>query len=463
MKASEFERIIIKSLFVDESLRNKVLPELKTDWFFEIDNRLIVSSILDFNAKFGQMPNALEMKRLLADDTVLTAFENCMSIKDEEVQTPFLLQEIEEFVRKKLMYNVANDVNKFVTGTVASPNGSYADAMADAETFTFNTDIGFDFFTDPDRLYEDANIREKIYNSGIKTINDLIGGGFHEKSLNLFMAPTNIGKTLIMCSLAKNFVMEGLNVLYVTFEDPENKIASRIAQNMFDVTQLQYKHMSRDDFNRVYQKTMGLLKNQNKLIIKEFPEGTVNAMQLESLLKELDDKKGFRPDVLVIDYIGCMIPNGRPNPNLNTNSTLQLISMQVRAVAMEYGIPIISGLQANRGGYGVAEIGLNDVADSFASTTKADAIFGVTQPDEYKESSMYCVKLLKTRYGNQRNDTVLLGVDIEKQRIFDVNQVDAKMSSVNIFDSKPSKSNVDDEPYVYEEPSSGSFDEIDFE
>lgn len=264
------------------------------------------------------------------------------------------------------------------------------------------------------------------------------------------------GKTLIMCSLATNLILNGHNVLYVTFEDPENKIASRIAQNMFDVTQAQYKHMSLQDFGKAFSKVKQTLKG-NKLVIKEFPECSTNALMIKSLIKELDEKQNFKPDILFIDYIGCMIPNGRPNPNLNTNTTLMLIASQIRAVGMELGIPVISGAQTNRGGYGTAEISLNDAADSFSSTMKADAIFGITQPEEFKEQGMYLVKLLKTRYGNQRGENVTIGVDIEKQRIFDINSSQYANRTLNIFDSgasnhveKPNKADPEDEPYEYD-------------
>lgn len=472
MKPADFEKIIIKTLFINENVRNKILPMLSTKWFFDIDTKSIVSKVIDFNGKYGQMPNVIEMKRLISDDSLLGVFESAMEIPDEEVGTEFILDEIEEYVRRRLVYNVAETATKYVMGQELQTGDkedteSLADRMSDAETFTFNTDIGFDMFNDPRRLFEDANTKEVIFRSGVKTIDDIIGGGFHEKSLNIFMAPTNIGKTLIMCSLATNFVLAGLNVLYVTFEDPENKIAARCAQNMFNVTQEEYKHMSQDNFVKAFQQVKSRLKN-NRIIIKEYPEGTVNAMKLNSLVKELKDKQNWKPDVVLIDYIGCMIPNGRPNPALNTNTTLQLISLQTRALAMVHGFPIISGMQANRGGNGVSEISLTDVADSFASTTKADAIFGVTQTDEYKQQRVYCVKLLKTRYGGgHRNDVFLVGVDTEKQRIFDVDNQQVRQEAVNIFTSDQAAKSLassqpdDDAPYAF--GSEESFNEIDYD
>jgi replicative DNA helicase len=439
MKAAEFERIIIKALYVNKEVRSKVLPYLDNKWFFDVDNKIIVDKILKFTSSFNTMPTVIETKRMIDDDQTCGVFDLIMAIKDEDVMTEYILSEIEEFVKRKLIYRACEGGMKYVT-TGEKINGSIADEMAEAEAFTFNANLGFDFFNDPDRLYEDANTKERLWNTGVKAINDILVGGIHEKSLNLFMAPTNIGKTLIMCSLATNMIMNGNSVLYLTFEDPENKIAARIAQNMFSVTQQEFKTMSRENFYKAFSGITNKIKS--RLMIREMPEYSVNALHVNAYLKDLKEKKQFVPDVVFIDYIGCMIPNGKPNANLNTNTTLQLVAAQTRALAQVHGFPIISGLQANRGGNGIAELSLSDVADSFASTMKADAIFGVTQPDEFQQQNVYCMKLLKTRYGGKnRGATFLVGVDTEKQRIYDVAQDKVANDTVNIFDSQPISKN----------------------
>ena len=246
-----------------------------------------------------------------------------------------------------------------------------------------------------------------------------------------------------MSSLSTNLVLNGYKVLYITFEDSENKIAARIAQNMFNLSQTQFKSMSMHDFGKVFE-TFKKKCNGNNLIIKEYPEGSINAMNIKSLLKDLMDKKKFKPDVVFIDYIGCMIPNGRINPNINT--ILLQVAQQVRSVAQEWSIPIVSAAQTNRGGYNAAEVGLNDIADSFGVNTKADAIIGVTQTPEIKEQGMYSVQLLKTRFGNNKGQVSMIGVDIEKQRIFDLNQANIKQSSMNVFETtKKSSDDVADD------------------
>ena len=435
MTTQEFEKVIIKALYANQSICSKVLPELTDKWFSEYDTKQIVNKIIEFNTKYSNLPNAIELKRMITDEKTLKVFDDVLAIDDNQVNTPYLMGEIEEFVRKKLLLNQATKIQQYANGGVQKE--SFTDNIADAEAFTFDDNIGFDFFTEAQRLYEDANTKEVIFKSGLKTLDDLIGGGFHEKSLSLIMSSTNVGKTLIMCALTTNFVLHGYRVLYVTFEDSENKIATRIAQNMFDITQSQYKVMSRDDFAKAFTKAKSIAGG-DKLIIKEYPEGTVNALQIEALIKDLKDKKKFVPDVLVVDYIGCMIPNGKPNPNLNSNSLLTLAAQQIRALGMKYGFPVISASQTNRGGYNTAEISLSDAADSFGQNMKADAVFAVTQTPEMKDQGMYQVQLLKTRYGNQRGQLVTSGVDVEKQRIYDLNNsASVAARTQNIVDTNP--------------------------
>ncbi len=435
MTTQEFEKVIIKALYANQSICSKVLPELTDKWFSEYDTKQIVNKIIEFNTKYSNLPNAIELKRMITDEKTLKVFDDVLAIDDNQVNTPYLMGEIEEFVRKKLLLNQATKIQQYANGGVQKE--SFTDNIADAEAFTFDDNIGFDFFSEAQRLYEDANTKEVIFKSGLKTLDDLIGGGFHEKSLSLIMSSTNVGKTLIMCALTTNFVLHGYRVLYVTFEDSENKIATRIAQNMFDITQSQYKVMSRDDFAKAFTKAKSIAGG-DKLIIKEYPEGTVNALQIEALIKDLKDKKKFVPDVLVVDYIGCMIPNGKPNPNLNSNSLLTLAAQQIRALGMKYGFPVISASQTNRGGYNTAEISLSDAADSFGQNMKADAVFAVTQTPEMKDQGMYQVQLLKTRYGNQRGQLVTIGVDVEKQRIYDLNNsASVAARTQNIVDTNP--------------------------
>lgn len=420
--AEDFEKIIVKSLFVNTAVRDKVIPLLDPKWFKNnISLAKIANKIIEFNEQFEAMPSPVEMRRVLRDESLVKSFDECMAITDSEVMSEYLIGEIEEFVRQKKMYNVATGIMDYLKTpdeNKAKLQKDFADEIIDAESFSFDTSIGFDFINELDRIYDEVIKNEKLVTSGLKTIDELLHGGFHEKSLSLILAPTNVGKTLMMCSLAANMVRAGFNVLYVTFEDSELKIGARIAQNVFDVSQDQLKAMSREE----YERARDMLKNtvKSSLFVKEYPESAINALTLKNFIKELKDKQKFVPDIMFVDYIGCMIPNGKENANLNTNSILLKVAAQVRAISMEYGFPIVSGSQVNRGGFDLAEVNLNDAADSFGQTMKADAIFAVTQTPELKEQNYYNIKLAKTRFGNNKGTSCCIRVDIDKQRISDL-------------------------------------------
>lgn len=321
---------------------------------------------------------------------------------------------------------------------------SFAEQVTDAEAYSFDDSIGFSYMDEPERIYEEVIKNEKVVGTGLKSLDDLLKGGFHEKSITLLLSPTNVGKTLWMCSLSANALLAGYNVLYITFEDSENKIGQRITQNLFNLSRDELKSMSREDYRKCWQAHKNTIKSN--LYIKEFPEMATNALTINAFIKELKERKGFIPDIVFVDYIGCMIPNGRENPNINSNTRLLTVASQVRAISMVHGFPIISGAQVNRGGYDSANIGLNDAADSFGQTMKADAILAITQSKEYLDNGYYDVEIAKTRFGNNKGEHKTIKVDINKQRISDIDNytsVDASsLTNVVLSGAKTAMTNA---------------------
>ena len=285
---------------------------------------------------------------------------------------------------------------------------------------------------EPERIYEEVIKNEKVIGTGVKALDDLLKGGFHEKSLTLLLAPTNVGKTLMMCSLSANMLLAGYKVLYITFEDSENKIGQRVTQNLFDLNRDELKAMSREDYHKCWDAHRNLIK-QN-LYIKEFPEMATNALNIKAYLKELKERKRFIPDIVFVDYIGCMIPNGRENPNINSNTRLLTIAAQVRSISMTEGYPFVSGAQVNRGGYSSDHVSLSDAADSFGQTMKADAILAITQPEDYLEGGFYDVEVAKTRFGNNKHEHKTIVVNIDKQRITDIENYQSENASASLQD-----------------------------
>lgn len=417
----EFEKVIIKALFTNDLVRDKVVPLMDVQWFRGNNEMIeIVEAIQDFIEKYETMPIPLELRRLLKNENTVKYFNDGVNLPDEVI-TEFILDEIQDFVKGKLKYNIAQDIVK----SIQFPNDktidtAFADRMVDAEGFNFDDSIGLDYLEEMDRIYDEAIKNEVLVRTGLSSFDDMLKGGFHEKSLSLILSPTNVGKTLIMCSLATNMLRMGKKVLYVTFEDSELKIGARITQNLCDVSQDQLRLMSKEDYIKCKNKFKAALTGG--LIIKEYPEGEIKPLQLKSLLKELKEKKKFVPDVMFVDYIGCMMPNGKDNPNLNTNTILQRVAAQVRAISMDDNIriPIISAEQTNRDGLDKASISMNQAADSFGQNQKADFVVGVTQTPEMKEQELYSMEVKKTRFGNNKNMVSTVRVDIGKQRILDL-------------------------------------------
>lgn len=300
---------------------------------------------------------------------------------------------------------------------------------------------------DIDEMYDTIIENERIFPTTLRTLDLLLGGGLHEKSIVMFLAETNLGKTLTLCSLTAGLISAGFDVLYVTFEDPEKKIAKRILQNILNTNQKDLKSLTKDQFKKFFTESTKNIKK--RLIIKEYPEYTCNAITINTLLKNLEEKKKFKPQVIIIDYIGCMVPNVKNN-NMNTNSTLQHITGEVRAIGMSKGVSIVSVAQTNRGANGTSDLRLDDSADSYGQNFKADAVIGITQPPECIEACRYLFKLIKTRFdGEMKGQRRYVGVDIAKQRLFDV-MTDSDLHTSITFGNNNVSSNINknDEPAV---------------
>ena len=421
----QFPHLILKAIYSNSNVRNRVIPYLSADWFRENQNiSSIVSKILDYMEKFGQFPSVIESRMMLrTDQGMLEEFDAAIAIPDDEANTEFMLQDIQEFIRKKLLYEATVKIQESLfsnTEPDQQEEGSFAQMVADAEAFTFDTDIGFDLVEDLDEVYEEMIQAVSIIPSGIKEIDTLLNGGVPDKVMIGIMAPTNVGKTLIMSALASNMLTQGHDILYLTFEDSKTKIATRMMQNLCDISQEQLRMLNKNSFVALKNKIKSL--SQTHLKIVEMEEAAVNTMRVRTLLKDLKEKKKFEPDVIFLDYVGCMIPNGRPNPNLNTNTILQKVVAEWRgSICMKLGIPTVTGFQVNRGGADSASVGLTDIADSFGSTTKVDAMFATTQDQTMMENGMYKLKVVKTRLKNNKGTEVMIGVCIDKQQIYDLN------------------------------------------
>lgn len=415
MEHTFFENVIIKFLFTNFEIRDKIFPFLSPKIFDNKSNIDIIKKYIQYYQKFGTFPTISEMKLEIDNDDV---FNHLISIKDldiSEFNHDFLLSEIEDFFKKKLILSVITDTAETLTKNELDKASNSPDKLREAFAFSFDTKIGLDVFNELDRIYNELHNKDKIISTGILALDRFIKGGVHEKSLTLFLAESNLGKSLIMCSLATNMLLQNKNVLYISLEMSELKIAERILANIFDIDINEISEIEKSFFMELFNNCK---KNiNNNLIIKEFPTRSVSTNHIRNLLKELKIKKNFIPDVIFIDYLGIML-SCTSNRNDNTYVEVKRISEEVRGLAVELGIPIISSIQTNRSGFGSVELDLTDTADSIGVVATADIIVGVTQPDEFRNLNKFVWIILKNRYGlNKKKMTVL--VDYFKMRISD--------------------------------------------
>jgi len=416
MTPIEFEGLLIKLLFANVKAREKIMPFLSPEIFDDSKHIAITKSLNVFAEKYNKFPTLAEMKIHISESSVYEKLADIVAIDMSQYENEmFLLQNIEEFFREKLVMNHATDTASYVRDGEMDKVSNMPDLLREALSFSFNTEIGLDLLDSGERLYSHFHDRDKVVPTGLPCFDKIIGGGFHEKSISLFLAETNLGKSLIMASLAVNALMQNKNVLYVTCEMSEDKISERMVANLFDIEMDMLRTITKDRFIGKFESMKKLLND--RLFVKEYPPRTISMSHIRNLIRELRNKKKFIPDIIFIDYMGILLPiNMRKSDN--TYVEQKRISEEGRALAVEMGLPIVSAVQTNRKGFGDAEIDLTDIADSIGTAATADIVIGVTQSEDYRAVGKFAWQILKNRYGlNKKKATV--NVDYFKMRVYD--------------------------------------------
>lgn len=422
-----YESLVIRLLLIDEDARERLVPFILPKLFTSGEHQEIVEKFLDFYNKWEDLPSVSEFKLFVKNNELTDEINRCIMLDTSEYNDDFIKDELESWFREKLLWNNITDAADILKSGEIERAGHLSEEIGNSLSFSFDTNIGFDPFDNFDDFY--GAIHEEngeVVSTGLKTIDDMIGGGVHEKAIHLFFAATNVGKTLIQTALSTNFLLKGKNVLYVTFEESEKRISLRFISNLIDVSMNEMKLMRKERLREKYDDAKKLV--DRRLVIKEYPEGTTSAAHIKQLIKDLKARKNFEVEVLVVDYIGCMVPNGGIGKNANTNEIFKTITGQTRALGMEFGIPVISAMQSNRGGINSSDLELTDAADSIGQTFKADAVFGMTQSDEQKKAGLYSLSLLKSRFGPNRIKKYI-GVNYDKMRVEDIANPDGDNES----------------------------------
>lgn len=423
-----YEKLIIRSLFTRDAVRGKLMSHLDPRVFSTDENKLVLTVIKDFYEEHKDFPTISDLGLIVPTETYSQVKKIILADLGNFTDS-LLMNEMEKFMREKL-YSMS-----VIDAYAASESGDYDqmilanEKMQDALVFSFEMNVGLSFRVSEERLYNAHHDNEYFISTGIQSLDDMMGGGFPSKAITLFQAGTNVGKTLIQCACGTNILRDNKNVLYISMEEDEDILSKRFQGNLFDIEMDDIKFLTRQKFHEVFKRSIKGF--ESNLEIVSWESGKKKASDIRILLKEYKIKFGFEPDIVFVDYIGCMLPS-RLSKTVDGNAELAMITDEVRNIGVEFNIPMVSGLQLNRGGMDSTDPSLSDTAASIASTFKADFIFGVTVPPgqaEVFKDGIYSFKNLKSRSSNKMaTPKALVGVTPAKMRIYELDLTKQDMS-----------------------------------
>ena len=420
----------------------RVLPFIKPEYFEGVYQQLF-RQVAKFVAKYNKLPTAETFKIELDDNNNMSDehYRHAVEIipeifKKEEVDETWLYNKTEKWCQDRALFNAIMESISVIDGKHQKlTKDALPDLLQKALAVTFDTNIGHDYLENILERYEFYHSQEEKIPFDIEKLNEITKGGLSNKSLNIALAGTGVGKSLFMCHLAASALSLGKNVLYITMEMSEERIAERIDANLLDIPIDQIEHMTQEMFtnavNRLKTKTNG------KLIVKEYPTGSANANHFRALLNELKLKKGFIPDIIMIDYLNiCASSRMKMGGSVNSYAYIKAIAEELRGLAVEFDLPIVSATQTTRTGYSSSDPGLEDTSESFGLPATADLMFALVSNEELEAQGQIMVKQLKNRYNDpNKNKRFVVGIDRSKMRLYDVDNTDAGLvDDTPVFD-----------------------------
>jgi replicative DNA helicase len=437
----KLEQTILKNLIYNDEYLRKVLPFLKGEYFTDRTERLIFNEILAFTNTYNSTPSieaielAVKEKRNLSNDEVElseTYLKEIVSIKDQESKLQWLVDKTESFVQEKAIYNAVLGSISILDGKdKTQEKGAIPKILSDALAVSFDNSVGHDYLENSDERYEFYHRKEERIPFDLEYFNKITKGGLPAKTLNIALAGTGVGKSLFMCHVAAGCMSQGKNVLYITMEMAEERIAERIDANLLDTTVDSLVELPKEMFDRKIARLRE--KTTGKLIIKEYPTASASSIHFRTLLNELNLKKSFVPDIIFIDYLNiCCSARIKASANVNSYTYVKAIAEELRGLAVEFGVPIVSATQTTRSGFGSSDPGLEDTSESFGLPATADLMFALISSEELESVGQIMVKQLKNRYNDPTYfKRFTLGIDRSKMKLFDI----AQSEQENIVDS----------------------------
>jgi replicative DNA helicase len=448
------ELTILRNLVYNEDYSRKVIPFIQPEYFEQRSERVVFEEIVQFIIKYNSaitkeaLGIEIENRTDLTETDVKDIREICTSLNDSVAEKQWLLDTTEKWCRDRAIYLALMESIHIADGNDGNKNrDAIPGILSDALAVSFDNNIGHDYLQNYEERYEFYHRKEDKIEFDLEYFNKITKGGLPNKTLNIALAGTGVGKSLFMCHVASSALLQSRNVLYITLEMAEERIAERIDANLLNVPIQQLVDLPRSTFeNKV---TSLSKKTQGTLIIKEYPTASAHSGHFKALLNELALKKSFRPDIIFIDYLNiCASSRHKPNGSANSYSYIKSIAEELRGLAVEFRVPIVSATQTTRSGYGNSDVELTDTSESFGLPATADLMFALISTEELEGLGQIMVKQLKNRYNDPTVfKRFVVGIDRAKMRLYDVEQSAQKdildsgqESGYNDEDQKPKKS-----------------------
>ena len=442
------EFLILRNLLYNESYVRKVIPFIKSEYFENYNQKIVFEEILSFVQEYNEPATKevlcieIEKRTDINEQTFKEIIEIISCLENVPVEMNWLIDTTEKWCRDRAIYLALIESIHIADGGDEKKNrDSIPSILSDALAVSFDNHVGHDYLQDYEQRYESYHKKEDKIEFDLEYFNKITKGGLPNKTLNIALAGTGVGKSLFMCHVASSVLLQGRNVLYITLEMAEERIAERIDANLLNVPIQDIVELPKNIFetkvNNLAKKTQGTL------IIKEYPTASAHAGHFKSLLNELSLKKSFKPDIIFIDYLNiCASSRYKGNSNINSYTFVKAIAEELRGLAVEFNVPIVSATQTTRSGYGSSDVELTDTSESFGLPATADLMFALISTEELEGLGQILVKQLKNRYNDPTiHKRFVIGIDRAKMRLYDCEQ----SAQNDILD------NGKDEEYDYEE------------
>ena len=426
---NEVEQLVIKNLLLDEEYVRKAMPFIKSEYFADFTGKKLFEVVSKYFTEYSAIPTkealVIEVGQLdgISDDQHNDILKTISNIDTDKSEFEWILDTTENWCKERALYLALMSSIKIAEGNDEQrATGSIPTILSEALAVTFDNHIGHDYLEDYEERYEFYHQKEEKLPFDLEFFNRITKGGLPNKTLNVALAGTGVGKSLFMCHCAASALLQNKNVLYITLEMAEEKIAERIDSNLLNcdiqnITELP-KIMFENKVTNIAKKTQG------SLVIKEYPTASAHVGHFRSLLNDLALKKSFRPDIIYIDYLNiCASSRYSKLGNVNSYSYIKAIAEELRGLAVETNVPIVSATQTTRSGYGSSDVDLTDTSESFGLPATADLMFALISTEELEEINQIMVKQLKNRYNDPTiNKRFVVGIDRAKMRLYDVEQ-----------------------------------------